>query len=190
VLLDQKEIKVTSVDFVRFTWLNEHTDQEIEDEDEDEDMKEEEDLNYDDIPRIQPTEYEDRHFTNPTIWIGVFPNTLAGSDAHNSSKDIRAFLDSLHIKNIDIAYRESRYKPMSGHGPAFFSPVKEGGALKEVIDNVSVALSLSISGRKMKRQGTLGPYFRVGNKLYAITARHNLFALDGDNLEYNHHSVF
>jgi hypothetical protein len=188
VLLDQKEIKVTSVDFVRFTWLNEHTDQEIEDEDED--MKEEEDLNYDDIPRIQPAEYEDRHFTNPTIWIGVFPDTLTGGDAHDSSKDIRAFLDSLHIKNIDIAYRESRYMPMSGRGPAFFSPVEDGDSLKDVIDNVSVALSLSISGRKTKMQGTLGPYFRVGDKLYVITVRHNLFALDGDNKEYEYHGAF
>ncbi|KDQ24993.1 hypothetical protein PLEOSDRAFT_1107914 [Pleurotus ostreatus PC15] len=36
-------------------------------------------------------------------------------------------------------------------------------------------------------QGTLGPYFRVGNKLYAISARHNVFSLNGsDNEDYKY----
>lgn len=39
-------------------------------------------------------------------------------------------------------------------------------------------------------QGTLGPYFRVGNKLYAITIRHNVFLLNGDNESYSYHSTF
>ncbi|KAI0247604.1 hypothetical protein BJV78DRAFT_1380229 [Lactifluus subvellereus] len=190
VLLDQKKIKVTSVDFVRFTWLNKHADREIEDDedgDEDDDAKQEEDLNYDDIPRIQPVEYGDRYYTNPTIWIGVLPDTLTGGVAHDSSKDIRAFLDSLHVQNIDIAYRESLYQPLPGHGPALFPPVEDDGSLKDVIDNVSVALSLPIAGRKTTMQGTLGPYFRVGDKLYAITVRHNVFVLKGDNEEYHYH---
>ncbi|KAJ3724143.1 hypothetical protein DFJ43DRAFT_1226334 [Lentinula guzmanii] len=189
VLLDQRKIKVTSVDFVRFTWLNKHADREIEDDEDDgeDDDAEEENLKYDDIPRIQPVEFGDRHVTNPTIWIGVLPNTLTGGVAHDSSKDIRAFLDSLHVENIDIAYRESLYKPLSGHGPALFSPVEDGGSLKDLIDNVSVALSLPISSRKATMQGTLGPYFRAGEKLYAITVRHNVFTLDEDNEEYHYH---
>ncbi|CAE6389034.1 unnamed protein product [Rhizoctonia solani] len=187
VLLDQKKIKVTSVDFVRFTWLNKHADREIEDdENDDEDAEDEEDMNYDDTPRIQPVEYGDRHYTNPTIWIGVLPDTLTGSVAHDSSKDIRVFLDSLHVQNIDIAYRESLYQPLSGHGPALFPAVKDDGSLKDVIDNVSAALSLPIAGRKTTMQGTLGPYFRVKDKLYAITARHNVFVLKGDNEEYHY----
>jgi hypothetical protein len=35
-------------------------------------------------------------------------------------------------------------------------------------------------------QGTLGPYFRVGNKLYAITVRHNVFSRKGDNELYRY----
>lgn len=85
---------MSSVDFVRFTWLNKKADQEIE-EDEDDDAKEEEDVTYDDIPPIKPIEDGERHYTNPTIWIGVLPETLTGAVAHESSKDIRAFLDSL-----------------------------------------------------------------------------------------------
>ena len=76
VLIDQKKIKVTSVDFVRFTWLNKHADREIEDDDDD-DTKEEQDFSYNDIPRMQPVEYGHRHYTNPTIWIGVLPDTLS-----------------------------------------------------------------------------------------------------------------
>ncbi|KAI0087748.1 hypothetical protein BDY19DRAFT_1010342 [Irpex rosettiformis] len=179
VLLNQK-IKVTSVDFVRFTWLNKHADWEIKDDenndedDEDDDAKKEEDLNYDDIPRMQSVEYGDCHYTNLTIWIGVLPDTLIGGVAHDPSKDIHAFLNLLQVQNIDIAYRESLHKPLLGHGPALFSPVEDGGSLQDVIDNTTM-------------QDTLGPYFHVGDKLYAITVRHNVFTLNGDNKDYHYH---
>lgn len=39
-------------------------------------------------------------------------------------------------------------------------------------------------------QGTLGPYFRAGDKLYALTVRHNVFMLNGDNEEYHYHGAF
>ena len=39
-------------------------------------------------------------------------------------------------------------------------------------------------------QGTLGPYFHVCDKLYAITVRHNLFVLSGDNDEYRYDGAF
>jgi hypothetical protein len=192
-LLDQRNIRVSSVDFVRFTWLNKKEDQEIEEEEDvdEDDEEEEEDVNYDDIPPIQPVEDGERYYTNPTIWIGVLPETLTGAVAHESSRDIRAFLDALQVQNVDIAYRESVCKTLSGHGPALFSPVEDDGdPLKDVIDNVSVPLSLPIAGRKTNKQGTLGPYFRVGDKLYAITVRHNLFLRDGDNELYRYHSTF
>jgi hypothetical protein len=150
-LLNQRNIRVSSVDFVRFTWLNKKADQEIdeeEDDNDDDDTEEEEDVTYDDIPPIQPVEDGERHYTNPTIWIGVLPETLTGAVAHESSKDIRTFLDSLQVQDVDIAYRESVYKTLPGHGPALFRPVEDGDPLKDVIDNVSVPLSLPIAGRK------------------------------------------
>jgi hypothetical protein len=123
-LLDQSNIRVTSVDLVRFTWLNKKADQEDEqeDDDDDDDAEEEEDVSYDDIPRIQPVEDGERYYTNPTIWIGVVPETLTGAVAHDSSEDIRAFLNSLQVQNVDIAYRESVYKTLPGHGPALSPP--------------------------------------------------------------------
>ena len=194
-LLNQRNIKFSSVDFVRVMWINKKVDQEIEeeeedDDDDDDDAKEEEDVTYDDIPPIQTVEDGERHYTNPTIWIGVLPETLIGAVAHESSKDIRAFLNSLQVQNVDIAYRESVYKTLPGHGPALFRPVEDGDPLKDVIDNVSVPLSLPIAGRKTTMQGTLGPYFRVGDKLYAITVRHNVFLPNGDNELYRYHGMF
>jgi hypothetical protein len=190
-LLNQKNVKVSSVEFVRFTWLNKKEEQEIEEEESGDDddshtAGEEEELSYDDLPPIQYIEDGKRHYTNPTIWIGVLPDTLTGATAQESSKDIRAFLDSLQVQNVDIAYRESRYSNLSKHGPPLFRPVEDGDPLKEIIDNVSVPLSLCISGYKSTspKQGTLGPYFCVGKKLYAITARHVLFSADDDNSDY------
>lgn len=75
---------------------------------------------------------------------------------------------------------------MLGTGPALYAPVETNEPLQGFSDNVSVALSLTISGRKTTMQGTLGPYFRHGGKLYAITCRHNLFMADGDNDEYTY----
>ena len=175
---------------MRFTWLNKPEDQELEDDEDEEDDEEEEEVNYDSIPRIQPVEYGTRHYTNPTIWIGVVPGTLTSSLAHDSSEDIRAFLDSRHVQNIDIAYRESLYRKLLGDGPALFAPAEDGDSLKDVIDNVSVVLSLPIAGRRTAMQGTLGPYFHVGNKLYAITVRHNVFLLKGNNNDYRYHGAF
>ncbi|KAF8884562.1 hypothetical protein CPB84DRAFT_1816945 [Gymnopilus junonius] len=159
---------------------------EEEDDDDDDDAMEEKDVTYDDIAPIKPVEDGERYYTNPTIWIGIVPETLTGAVAHESSKEIRAFLDSLQVKNVDIAYRESVYKTLAGHGPALFPPVEDGDPLQDLIDNVSVLLSLPIAGRKSSIVGTLGPYFRAGNKLFAITARHNVFLPSGDNLTYRY----
>jgi len=186
-LLTQRNISLTSVDFVRFTWLNKQPDHEIVSEDDDDnDAKEEEEEDYDDIPHIKPVEDGVRYYTNPTIWVGVVPGTLTGALAHESASDILAYLNGLEVQNIDIAYRESIFSSLRAHGPALYPPVEDGDDLKDIIDNVSVALSLPIAGLKTTMQGTLGPYFHVGKKLYAITARHNLFLLNDDNAEFMH----
>ncbi|KAG8981790.1 hypothetical protein FRB90_006987, partial [Tulasnella sp. 427] len=164
-LLDQRGIKLTSVDFVRFTWLNKKPEGEMdEDEDDAKGDEEEADLDYEKIPSIKPVEDGIRYYTKPTIWIGFLTNTLTGAVAHESAKEILAVLQQHNISNVDIAYQLD--------------------SLKGVIDNLSTALSIPISGRKTRMQGTLGPYFNIGNKLCAITARHNLFL---HNEEYNYH---
>ncbi|KIJ11189.1 hypothetical protein PAXINDRAFT_177375 [Paxillus involutus ATCC 200175] len=188
-LLNKRGIKLTSVDMVQFTWLDKKDDQEIqeeEDEDEDDDDAQNDDnLTYDDIPPIKPIEDGKRHTTNPTIWVGVLPDTLTGAVAHESATEILGLLKELGIAgSVDVAYRESVAKFL--HGPDLFAPVSDLNPCKDIIDNLSTPLSLPIAGRKMKMQGTLGFYFRVRNDLYAATACHNVFPLNRDNEEYNY----
>jgi hypothetical protein len=190
-LLNEKDIKTSAVDFVRFTWLDQRPGQVIDDGEEESDDAEDEifDVNeYDKIAAITPVEDGDRFVSNPTVWIGVLPDSLTGTGAHDVAKGIRDYLNGLQVENIDIAFREKKFKFFSG--PALYRPVGEGDALEPVIDSVSVALSLSIQGFKTSMQGTLGPYFRVDKKLYAITVRHNLFPLDDDNEEYRFNRTF
>lgn len=57
-------------------------------------------------------------------------------------------------------------------------------------DNLSTQLSLPIAGLKTKMQGTLGFYFRIGEDLYAVTARHVLFNLNESKYEYHYVGTF
>ncbi|KAG8722836.1 hypothetical protein FRC08_007784 [Ceratobasidium sp. 394] len=194
-LLDNRDVSITSVDFVRFTWLDKTADEEVEedddhddDEDDSQDEAEEEPVvSYDDIARIQPVEDGKRHYTNATIWVGTTPGSLTGADARKCCEEIRAYLDSLNVEDVDIAFRESVFKHLRGHGPALFPHAEDGDAFKDIADNVSVLLSLPICGSNTPMQGTMGPYFHVGNTLYAVTVRHNLFPLDEDNRTYKYH---
>lgn len=189
VLLDTKKICVTLIDFVRFHWLINPVQKETSDNggdsDSDSEILTEE---YDNIPRIYPVEYGDRYWSAPTIWIGVVPDTLVRSLACHASKDILALLISLDIHNIDIAFREAVSRPLS-RDQSLLPPAEDGDPIQNVIDNVSVALSIPIAGLTTNMQGTLGPYFHFGDKLFAITVRHNLFVLNEDNSEYRYNGV-
>ncbi|KAL4253026.1 hypothetical protein ABKN59_002207 [Abortiporus biennis] len=186
-LLDAQNVELTCVDFVRFTWLNKKKDHYIESDDAEEDNSSDQDLDYDDMPPVKPVEDGDRYTTDPTIWVGVAPDTLTATVAFNVTKDIRAFLDSLNATKIDIAYRETVPNSSSVHGPVLFPAIESIiDPLKDIVDNVSVALSLPISGRRTSVTGTMGPYFRVGNRLLAITVRHNIFHPKSANTEYRY----
>ena len=63
-------------------------------------------VKYEDFTPIEPVEDGERHYTNPTIRLGVLPDTLTSSIARDSSLEIRAYPNSLKIQNVDIAYRE------------------------------------------------------------------------------------
>ena len=83
VLLTNKNIKLTSVDFVRFTWLEELA------------------------AIIRPVEQGKRHTTPPTIWIGVLPETLGADLAYESTQEILGLLKQYNIDGVDVAFRES-----------------------------------------------------------------------------------
>jgi hypothetical protein len=128
------------------------------------------------------------YITPVTIWVGVMPDTTTSEQAHNSSRDILNLLKQYNITDVDVAYRESEVK-FSG-GPELFVPVSDLDPLKDVIDSLSSPLSLPIAGLKTKMQGTLGFYFRIGEDLYAVTARHVLFKDNEANVEYNYVGMF
>jgi hypothetical protein len=83
-LLDARGIKLTSVDFVRFRWM-EHT--------------------VDSVKTVT---------TPVTIWIGVLPDSLTADVAFDSCNDILQSLEKHDIFDIEVAYRESMAKPLNG----------------------------------------------------------------------------
>ena len=157
----------------------------VEEQDEESDDIEDVDAAYAAIqPIMEEVDYGKRVYTDPTVWIGVLPDTLSGARAFELTTRIRLFLDGVTTTRVDIAFRESIVQPLAG--PPLYRSLESGDYLERSIDNVSVALSIPIAGRRTPMQGTLGPYFRHNNRLYAITARHNLFLANDGNAEYRY----
>ncbi|KAF8464347.1 hypothetical protein DFH94DRAFT_785619 [Russula ochroleuca] len=172
-LLNQRNIQHSSVDLVRFSWTE---DEDIEDDGGNGDDEDIEDVD------IKVAPYGTVVITPVTIWVGVLPDTLTGEVAFHSSNHILNLLKEHGISDVDVAYRESVARGFNG--PELFAPVSDLDPLKAVIDPVTTALGLPIAGLKtLKSQGTMGFYFRVGQDLYAVTARHVLFPEnEGNNL--------
>ena len=201
-LLDQRDILHSSVDLVRFSWVEEPKDvKENEDVEDDEDTEDDEDVeeNRDDKDDEGVEDFEDIKIeiapygtvvTTPvTIWVGVLPNTLTGEVASHSSNDILNLLKEHFISDVDVAYRESVVTDFSG--PELFAPVWHFDPLKAVIDPVTNALGLPIADLgTLENQGTMGFYFRAGKDLYAVTARHVLFPEDEGNNPYSYAGTF
>jgi len=91
-LLDQRNIWHSSVDLVRFSWVEKNDDVEGNKGDKDsgdsEDDKDDEDG--DDLENIdiKVASYGTIVTTPVTIWVGVLPDTLTGEVAFHSSNDI------------------------------------------------------------------------------------------------------
>ncbi|KAI6007528.1 hypothetical protein F5J12DRAFT_828698 [Pisolithus orientalis] len=161
-------------------------DQENEDDEDDQENEDDEDDGTDeydpDIGFLPPRTV----VTTPvTIWVGVLPDTLTGEVAFKSSNDILDFLKEHGISDVDVAYRESVANGSSG--PELFAPVWDFDPLKAVIDPVTTSLSLPIAGfETLYSLGKLGFYFKVGQDLYAVTARHVLFPENEGNNAYSY----
>lgn len=141
-LFDKREIKYSSVNLVRFRWVEKK-----------EDIKDDEDVSINTV--VDPCKTE--VITPLTIWVGVLPDILTGEVAFLSSKDILALLEDRGIFDVDIAYCESVVRDFKG--PRLFAPVTDLNHLKTIIDPVTTALSLSIAGLKtLHNEGTMGVY--------------------------------
>jgi hypothetical protein len=109
--------------------------------------------------------------------------------AHDSSNDILDLLKNHGISDIDVAFRESMARPL--RDPQLFAPVDDLHHLKEAIDSLTTALGMPIAGLKTPyMQGTMGFFFRVGEDLYGVTARHVLFPEEEGNDEYSYTGTF
>ncbi|KAI0033710.1 hypothetical protein K488DRAFT_84664 [Vararia minispora EC-137] len=73
-----QQIRFTSVDFIRFRWVEE-------------DGK---------SPQKTVT-------SRPTVWVGVLPDSTTGDAAFHSAQEILQLLKNYSIDDIDVAYRES-----------------------------------------------------------------------------------
>ncbi|KAH7890436.1 hypothetical protein F5I97DRAFT_1922768 [Phlebopus sp. FC_14] len=103
------------------------------------------------------------------IWVGVLPDSLAGEDAFNSANAILALLE-------DEGYYNQLYKPAS-----------DLNATRHVIDPLTTTLGLPIAAARTPHfQGTMGLYFKDGDDLYGVTARHVLFPPDEINSDYTY----
>lgn len=121
------------------------------------------------------------------IWIGVIPDSLAGEDAFNAANSILAILEDEDIAGIDVEFRESVFRRSAG--AELYGPADNLDPTKHVIDPLTTALGLPIAAQKTPNiQGTMGFYFKDGNALYGVTARHVLFPADEYDSSYTYNS--
>lgn len=137
------------------------------------------------LPVAKKKEEGKREYTDATVWIGILADTLDYVRALEMLGRIRSFINNVSSVKVNIAFRESMAQPLVTQ--ALYPPAEFGDYLREFIDNVSVALSLPIAGRRTDMQGTMGPYFQWKGDLYALTARHSLFLSNDGNTEYIYH---
>lgn len=158
-LLQERQIPFTSIDLVRFSWN-------------------------------EPAADGRNNIVtgSVTIWVGVQEDTTTGDVAFESSQDILDLLKQHDINDVEVAFRESEVRFLSGS--PLLAPVEDNHPLKNVIHSVTTALGLPIAGENMPQtQGTFGFYFHIGEALYGVTARHVLFGLNQANEEYTYVSV-
>ncbi len=125
--------------------------------------------------------------TSPVvIWVGVLPDSLAGEDAFNSANAVLALLEDEGITGVDIEFRESVFRRSAG--AKLYEPASNLDATRHVIDPLTTALGLPIAAAKTPHfEGTMGFYFKDGDDLYGVTARHVLFPADEDYSDYTYH---
>ncbi|PIL29195.1 hypothetical protein GSI_09244 [Ganoderma sinense ZZ0214-1] len=157
-LLDQRNIKHSSVDLVRFRWVEKNVDNEDNGDNETNEANEGNEGGED--------ESDDEDYEGD-------------EEGEDESDDDGG--DDTEVEDVDYEI------PSVLSGPKLFAPVSDFDPLKAVIDPMTTALSLPIAGLKtLDNEGTMGFYFRDGDALYGVTARHVLFSDDEGNDSYTY----
>jgi hypothetical protein len=122
------------------------------------------------------------------LWIGVLPDTLIGSGAFNSAGGLLELLKHYGITDVDIEYRESKYRRLVG--PPLLKSVLDLNSTVDVAGPLTAAVGFPIARLTPPRcQGTMGFYLAKGGEsedILAVTARHVLFPSDESNADYVH----
>lgn len=193
-VLRRQDIEFSTVQLVCFTWLEKkeycYEEEDVDDDDGDDEKDEEEgdgetgeEVDIDELyERIIGNIDENRHTTLPTIWIGVLEDTLDSADAHELSIEIIGIASRYGVTEVEVGFCESEAHLLSG--PPLFAPVDYDDYRKSVTDGLSTVLPMSVAGTKSPMQGKLTCFFRVGDELYAISARHNFFEDGKEDAEY------
>ena len=96
-----------------------------------------------------------------------------------------ALLEDEGITAVDIEFRESVFRRSAG--AELYEPASDLDATRHVIDPLTTALGLPIAAAKTPDfQGTMGSYFKDGDDLYGVTARHVLFPADEYSYDYTY----
>ncbi len=121
-----------------------------------------------------------------TIWIGVFPESISATDAHDVAQDILALLKDYNISDVDIDFRESLYTREVGH--QLQKPVHPLHSLADFVRPITSTLGLSISNKaRLDTQGTMALYLAEGgesDRLLGLSCRHVLIGDKEANVDY------
>lgn len=123
-----------------------------------------------------------------TIWIGVFPDSISATTAHNAAQVVLALLKDYQITDVDIKYRESLYTCKAGL--PLFKPIKYSALdpLVDLVTPLTPALGLSISTKaRPDVQGTMAVYLAEGgnrNRLLGLLCHHVLIGHKEGNINY------
>ena len=124
-----------------------------------------------------------------TIWIGVFPESISATAAHDAAQDVLALLRDYQITDVDVDFRESFYTREAG--PQLLEPVDELDPLADVISPLTPALGLRISTKaRPDAQGTMALYLAEGggsDNLLGLSCRHVLIGPKEANIDYIRH---
>ncbi|KAI9430556.1 hypothetical protein H4582DRAFT_2121903 [Lactarius indigo] len=118
-----------------------------------------------------------------TIWVGVFPDRISATVAHDAAKVVLGLLAGHQITDVDVDFREA--------GPQLLSPVRDLNPLVDVISPLTPTLGLHISTTARPRaQGTMGLYLAEGGEsdsLLGLTCNHVLLNSNEGRVDYVYH---
>ncbi|KAF7295995.1 hypothetical protein MKEN_01414100 [Mycena kentingensis (nom. inval.)] len=117
------------------------------------------------------------------IWIGIRPpGSLEWAEAALVTEKILRILEDVNVDDVDVEFRESSYRALSGPGVATLLPPESGiTSAFHVREPLTTALGVPIAASDGERAGTLGLYIADGDQLLGLTSGHVVGASTDDS---------